>query len=205
MKPLDTDRIKNYKLFLMNNCVTAWADHLFFVAEAVRHFEPQVIVDLGVDEGYSSFAFGTHNIGKIYGIDSFAGDEHIGEKSTYDKVMNVYSQIQADYGVNNIEFIKGFFNDVAQTWYKKIDFIHIDGLHTYDAVSEDFNTWSPFCTSNTVFFFHDVMSFPYTVGRFFEGLQGYKFIRPQSNGLGVYSQNYAIINALNNISQIIEG
>ena len=205
MKHLDTDRIKNYKLFLMNNCVTAWADHLFFVAEAVRHFEPQVIVDLGVDEGYSSFAFGTHNIGKIYGIDSFAGDEHIGEKSTYDKVMNVYSQIQADYGVNNIEFIKGFFNDVAQTLDKKIDFIHIDGLHTYDAVSEDFNTWSPFCTSNTVFFFHDVMSFPYTVGRFFEGLEGYKFIRPQSNGLGVYSQNYAIINALNNISQIIEG
>ena len=205
MKPLYTDRIKNYKLFLMNNCVTAWADHLFFVAEAVRHFEPQVIVDLGVDEGYSSFAFGTHNIGKIYGIDSFAGDEHIGEKSTYDKVMNVYSQIQADYGVNNIEFIKGFFNDVDHTWDKKIDFIHIDGLHTYDAVSEDFNTWSPFCTSNTVFFFHDVMSFPYTVGRFFEGLEGYKFIRPQSNGLGVYSQNYAIINALNNISQIIEG
>ncbi len=205
MKALDTDRVRNYKLFLMNNCVTAWADHLFFVAEAVRHFEPQVIVDLGVDEGYSSFAFATHNVGKVYGIDSFAGDEHIGDKSTYDKVLGIYDKIRTDYNVDNIEFIKGYFSDVAKTWDKKIDFIHIDGLHTFDAVSEDFNTWSPYCTFNTVYFFHDVLSFPFTVGRFFEGLEGYKFIRPQSNGLGVYSQNYAIINALNNMSQIIEG
>ena len=110
MKPLDTDRVRNYKLFLMNNCVTAWADHCFFVAEAVRHFEPQVIVDLGVDEGYSSFAFGTHNVGKIYGIDSFEGDEHIGEKSTYDKVQDIYDIVKTEFGVNNIEFIWPFLS-----------------------------------------------------------------------------------------------
>jgi hypothetical protein len=49
------------------------------------------------------------------------------------------------------------------------------------------------------------MSFPFTVGRFFDGLEGYKFVRPQSNGLGIYSQNYAIVNALKNMSEIVDG
>ena len=66
-------------------------------------------------------------IGHVYGIDSFEGDEHAGVKETYDFVLKKKDELELD----NITFIKGYFDDVVKTWEKPIDILHIDGLHTY--------------------------------------------------------------------------
>jgi len=75
------------------------------------------------------------------------------------------------------------------TWDKKIDLLHIDGLHTYEAVKGDFETWQKFFNDDTVVLFHDTISFKDTVGKFFSELEGHKYSFHDGCGLGVWSLN----------------
>jgi predicted O-methyltransferase YrrM len=45
--------------------------HEDFAVRLVEHLKPKVVVDLGVDYGFSTFAFALPNIGTVYGIDWF--------------------------------------------------------------------------------------------------------------------------------------
>ena len=155
----------------------------------VNTLNPSIIVDLGVDYGFSTFCFAYPQIGKIYGVDWFQGDIHTGHRNTYPIVMEQYNELKSIYGISNIEFIKSDFNDLAKNWNQTINLLHIDGLHTYEAVKLDFETWSRFTTEDSVILFHDVESFPDTVGKFFNELGGYKLINTGSAGLGVYTKN----------------
>ena len=48
-----------------------WRDHRLFADWLIRRTEPETVVDLGVDYGYSTFCFALPEIGHVYGIDSF--------------------------------------------------------------------------------------------------------------------------------------
>lgn len=63
-----------------------WRDHIKFAQWIVERKSPDITVDLGVYYAYSTFCFATPKIGKVYGIDSFEGDYHSGERNTYDFV-----------------------------------------------------------------------------------------------------------------------
>ena len=76
----------NKKLEIMSEIPTAWTDHITFAQWIVNKQQPEVIVDLGVAFGYSSFCFGLPKIGKIYGIDTFEGDPMSGYNNTFDYV-----------------------------------------------------------------------------------------------------------------------
>ena len=175
---------------------TAWLGHGLFATQLVDEFKPNVVVDLGVDYGYSTFCFGFHNIGKVYGIDWFQGDIHAGNRNTYDYVIELYNELKNEHNVSNIEFIKGEFDEVAKTWDKQIDILHVDGLHTYEAVKNDFETWSKFCHDDSIILFHDTVSFPHTVGKFFDELVGYKLNKLDSYGLGILTKSEEIYNKI---------
>jgi len=179
---------ENY-LQSINKYPSAWTGHSNLAIHLVNTLNPSIIVDLGVDYGFSTFCFAYPQIGKIYGVDWFQGDIHAGHRNTYPIVMEQYDELKSIYGISNIEFIKSDFNDLAKSWNVKIDLLHIDGLHTYEAVKLDFETWSKFTTEDAVILFHDVESFPDTVGKFFNELDGYKLINTGSAGLGIYTKN----------------
>ena len=176
---------------------TAWIGHAEFAIRLVEALNPKVTVDLGVDFGFSTFSLAYSNKGEVYGIDWFQGDEHAGVRDTFNNVASLYTELKSTYNIANITFIKGTFSEVAATWSKSIDILHIDGLHTFDAVSSDYSTWNKFCNEKSVILFHDVEVFSDTVGLFFNSLNGYKIIRTGSAGLGILTQdlkNYHIIN-----------
>ena len=180
---------KNAKIYAIKNILSAWTGHFDFARWSVNRLQPTTVVDLGVDYGFSTFAFALDEIGTVYGVDWFEGDANAGFRNVYDKVVNFKNTYQFD----NVEIIKADFNELAKTWGKTIDILHIDGYHIYDAVSNDFRTWSPFVRKGGLIMFHDTLSFPDDVGRFFNELELPKINFPQSYGLGVVSTDADLI------------
>ncbi len=182
------------KLFLNNLDdipSTSWSGHRQFAEKLVRFMNPSVIVDLGVDCGYSTFSFALPRIGKVYGIDTFSGDDFVGEANTYPFVSMKREKLHLQ---DNIEFITGDFNEVAKTWDKKIDILHIDGSHHYEDVKRDFETWSEFLNENGVILLHDTCienlnGNEYGVKKFFDELDMPKFTFTHCYGLGVVTKN----------------
>ncbi len=199
-----TDAIDN--LFLNNlddTPATAWSGHRNFAEWLVKFLNPKVIVDLGVDYGFSTFSFALPRIGHVYGIDNFVGDDFVGkdtERYKYDFVSMKREKLHLQ---NNITFIEGTFDEVAETWDKKIDILHIDGSHHYEDVKKDFETWSKFVSDDGVVLMHDTcvenfLGNEYGVKKFFDELDMPKFTFTHSFGLGVVSKNPAIINEIKN-------
>lgn len=179
-----------------------WEGHRAFAEWIVRKLNPKTIVDLGVDYGYSSFCFSLPNIGNVYGIDSFEGDNHAGKRDTYEYVLSKKKELELD----NLTIIKGYFDDVVKTWDKQIDILHIDGLHTYEAVKNDFETWIRFLNPNGIILMHDTMvdNPDFGVSKFFKEINLPKTNFKNSNGLGIVSYNQNIIDIIKqNFSELI--
>jgi len=168
---------------------SAWVGHGLLAMRLVETFNPEVVVDLGVDYGFSTFCFGYPKIGIVYGIDWFLGDDHAGHRDTLNLVNSLHQDLMGEFGVSNIKFIKSNFEKAAKNWNKKIDILHIDGFHSYEAVKSDFDNWIGFCNDDAIILFHDVESFPDTVGVFFSECDGYKLIHTGSAGLGILTKS----------------
>ena len=169
---------------------SAWVGHGVFAINLVEKMKPEIVVDLGVDYGFSTFCFAYSKIGLVFGVDWFQGDEHAGFRDTLQNVLDKYENLKTNFGINNIEFIKSDFTELSKKWEYNIDILHIDGLHTYEAVKNDFESWIEYVDENGVVLFHDVESYPHSVGVFFDEIKGgYKIIRSGSAGLGIYTRS----------------
>lgn len=182
-----------------DDIASAWKGHRKFADWLIRHMKPKQVVDLGVDFGYSTFVFAKAareiGAGRITGVDLFLGDEQTGDRDTHQIVLGLVDQFQFD----NIEIIKAEFGELASRWTRKIDILHIDGLHTYDAVSSDFNNWAKFVRKSGVVLFHDInVPLPgYEVVEFFRELKGgYKLYFMHSFGLGIYTKDKNLYKAI---------
>ena len=194
------------KLFLTNlddTPATAWYGHRKFAENLVRFVNPKVVVDLGVDWGYSTFSFAIPRIGHTYGIDNFTGDDFVGTdelRKKYDFVMMKREKLHLQ---DNLTLIEGDFTDVAQTWDKTIDILHIDGSHKYEDIKRDFETWSKFVTDDGIILLHDTCveslnSRDYGVKKFFDELDMPKFTFTHCYGLGVICRNEIVLNHIKN-------
>lgn len=163
------------------NLQSAWIGHEQFAEWLVEKVQPKVTVDLGVDYGFSLFALALPKIGTVYGIDSFEADAHAGH---HEDNYAVVLKFKEDHNFDNVEIIKGWFSEIAKTWDKQIDILHIDGLHTYDAIKEDWTNWSKFLTNAGVIIMHDVISFP-ELTLFFNQISSPKAYFTHSAGLGI--------------------
>ena len=137
----------------------AWVGHLHFAAWIIREISPKTFVELGSHNGNSYFSFcqsvmkgGTST--KCYGIDSWKGDVHAG---LYGE--EIFTEVNEYNQKNYAEFstlMRMFFDDAVDKFEdESIDLLHIDGLHTYEAVLHDFETWLPKLSPGAVVMFHD--------------------------------------------------
>jgi hypothetical protein len=137
----------------------AWIGHLPFAAWVIKEVSPKVFVELGTYAGNSYFTFcqsvTEHGLPtKCYAVDTWQGDEHSGHYS-YDIFNQVNSYHQAHYaGFSNL--LRMTFDEAAAYFSDgSIDLLHIDGLHTYEAVAHDFKTWLPKLAQGAIVMFHD--------------------------------------------------
>lgn len=189
------------KLFLTNlddTPATAWYGHRRFAEKLVTFLNPKVIVDLGVDWGYSTFSFAIPRIGHTYGIDNFTGDDFVGTDELRKKYNFVTMKREKLHLQDNLTIIEGDFNKVAETWDKEIDILHIDGSHKYEDIKRDFENWGKFVNDNGVILLHDTCieslnGNEYGVKKFFDELNMPKFTFTHCFGLGVVSKNQNLI------------
>jgi predicted O-methyltransferase YrrM len=194
-----TDAIDNLFLNNLDDIpLTAWLGHRNFAEWLVKFLNPKVIVDLGVDYGFSTFSFAIPRIGHVYGVDNFVGDDFVDRNFGDEKYNFVSMKREKLHLQDNITLIKGDFNEVSETWNKKIDILHIDGSHHYEDVKKDFETWSKFVSDNGIILMHDTVvehyeGKEYGVKKFFDELDMPKFTFTHSFGLGVVSKNEKLI------------
>jgi hypothetical protein len=140
---------------------SAWHGHVSFAHWIVPTLRPGVVVELGTHNGVSFAAFcnAVSRSGlptKCFAVDSWTGDSHSGHYGE-----EVYNDISAFV---RAEF-RSFANllrcdfDAALSSFadSSIDLLHIDGLHSYEAVSHDFHSWQPKLSQRAVVLFHDTM------------------------------------------------
>jgi hypothetical protein len=117
-----------------------------------------VFVELGTHTGNSYFAF-CQSIrelkftSKAYAVDTWQGDDQAGFYG--DEVFREVSEHNKHYSDFSTLIRKTFDQALDSFEAQSIDLLHIDGLHTYEAVKHDFESWLPKLRPNAIVLFHD--------------------------------------------------
>jgi hypothetical protein len=172
----------------------AWCGHLPFASWIMKTQVPSVFVELGTHSANSYFSFcqSVFESGlktQCFAVDTWQGDEHAGN---YDN--EIFSEVQQHNQENYSHFsnlLRMTFDQALHTFDdESIDLLHIDGLHTYDAVKHDFETWLPKLKPGAIVLFHDtnVYQKDFGVWKYWKELQAkypnnLEFMH--SHGLGV--------------------
>jgi predicted O-methyltransferase YrrM len=175
---------------------SAWKGHASFAEWIVKEMGVRRVVELGVDRGFSLFCFALAGVEKIYGIDLWQPDQDRPDFG-YDDYYPHLLQVCEEHQLSNVELIKSEFGEAARSWtHGKVDLLHIDGTHTYEAVKTDFENWLPHLKEDGIILLHDVAMECFTVHEFFNEIPLPKAWFAHSAGLGVVCRDPAVIHKI---------
>lgn len=138
---------------------SSWWEHVPIAHWIIEKLRPTLIVELGTHYGVSFFSFceaaesyspDTY----VFAIDTWEGDRQAGyyKNEVYNKVY----ENRMKYHGQRSSMLRCTFNEAAERFSERsIDLIHIDGLHTYEAVKNDFEIWKDKLKGNGTIMFHD--------------------------------------------------
>lgn len=172
---------------------SGWIEHVPFAFWVIQAHQPRSVVELGSHRGISYFAFcqAVKELGlqtRCHAVDTWEGDSQAGYYEN-DIHRSVVERNDASYAGFSSLLRMTFDDALAHVPDGSVDLLHIDGLHTFEAVSHDFTTWLPKMSARGVVLFHDtnVHTEGFGVQRFFAPLrERYPYFEFQhGNGLGV--------------------
>lgn len=140
--------------------VNSWHGHIPFAFAIISLLEPHRFVELGTHKGDSYFSFCQTvdflNLPtECFAVDTWQGDHHAGNYSGI-----VYKEVETYNRARYSRFsnlLKMTFDDALSRFENgSIDLLHIDGLHTYEAVQHDFYSWLPKLSNHGVVLLHDI-------------------------------------------------
>lgn len=138
-------------------------DHLYKLLP-----ENSIAVEIGVAEGnFSRDILNWPNIAKLYSIDSWktlnqkgdGGSEQTWHDANYTKAMSLLTP----FGERSVVLRQMSSAAVFQFEDNSVDFIHLDGDHSYDGVLSDLIAWYPKMKSGAVISGHDYLMTQYGV------------------------------------------
>ncbi len=139
---------------------STWLEHIPFCFWLTSKLKPNCFVELGTYYGSSYFSVcqmvEQHQLAtRCFAIDTWKGDEQSGfyGDEVYTSVAEYNEKKYSAFSTlmrSNFENALTYFDDCS------VDFLHIDGFHTYDGVKGDFESWLPKLTSQAIVLFHDI-------------------------------------------------
>lgn len=115
---------------------------------------PTVAVEIGSFLGASAcfLALGLSRKGRLYCVDTWNNDAmDQPQRDTFDEFMQNARNFRKE-----IVPLRGTSADISKKFDLKIDFLFVDGDHSYDACLEDWLSWRRLLVPNAVVVFHDV-------------------------------------------------
>jgi hypothetical protein len=182
-----------------------WMEQVPFGFWLVEAHRPKLIVELGVGGGTSYFAFcqAVERLGldaRCFGVDAWEDEGAPAESPDFDAVM---AHNEAHYSSFS-RILRGSF-DASRRHFAagSIDLLHIDGTHTIEAVTADFESWAPKLSDRAVVLLHasNVREPGYGVHQLFERLKArfpsFEFVHGQGLALlGVGPQQNRMLRQL---------
>lgn len=176
--------------------IGAWTDNLFFAHDLIATLRPRLFVELGTDRGESYFAFcqsvaeqGTAT--QCFAVDTWRGDEQSGgcDETTFEEVQAHNEQHYTSFST----LLRMRFDEALERFEPgSIDLLHIDGLHTEEAVRHDVESWLPKMKPGGILLMHDitVRERDFGVWKVWQELeqQGRSFAFTDGPGLGVWEK-----------------
>ena len=141
----------------------AWFGHIPFAHWLISVLRPGIFVELGTHHGASYFSFCDsvvhHNLStQCHAVDSWQGDAQAGlyGNSVFEEVCDINNKKYSQFS----SLHRCMFDDALDYFEdSSIDLLHIDGFHSFEAVSHDYATWLPKLSQNAVILFHDTQVF----------------------------------------------
>lgn len=141
---------------------SAWRGLGSLAYQMVAELKPRRVVELGSFGGYSTcaLALGLRDFvpgATLDAVDTWQGDSHTGAYT--ERVLDQFQRLRRELGLMDIVRPRRMdFAAAAKVIPAGIELLHIDGWHTYAAVSHDFELYRPLLAPGAVVLFHDVAS-----------------------------------------------
>ena len=137
-----------------------WAGHMPFAYWLMTESQPKIFVELGTHSGNSYFSFcqavrDRGLITRCYAVDTWKGDGQAGSYGE-DVFEMVNRHNESQYKKFSALYRMTFDEALVQFQDQSVDLLHIDGLHTYEAVRHDFESWLPKLAPGALVLFHDI-------------------------------------------------
>ena len=173
------DETKFLELFTKHRPVQN-GQELRWLIRQVERTNPQTILEIGVERG-GSFKIWEQVLpvgGRLIGVDI----QHVQTEIDISKSdRNVILLVLDSHNPQTVDVVKQELNG------RPVDFLYIDGDHSYDGCKSDFEMFSPLVRQGGLVGFHDVGTEVNNVGRFFKELQGEKEqVNLNGQGCGVW-------------------
>jgi hypothetical protein len=137
----------------------SWVPHIPFAFWLIDALRPRTVVELGTQTGvsYSAFAQAVQTLSldtATYAVDTWKGDHQAG---FYDEdVFKEWSSFHDQHFSGFSRLVRSTFDEALSKFPDgSVDLLHIDGLHTYEAVRQDFESWFPKLSHRAVVLMHD--------------------------------------------------
>jgi predicted O-methyltransferase YrrM len=162
--PAELDFDDAFAFALSSIGITQQPEEIRWLFEAVRELRPQTVVEIGLDEGGTLFLWtrAAPADARLIALDTRPAGR-LGRLSPFPLVRTAFARgsqriellmATDSHDAATVERLRGLLNGAA------IDFLFIDGDHSYEGVRRDFELYSPLVRSGGVVAFHDVSQRP---------------------------------------------